>query len=377
MEEYLNNLWSVLVEEAAEFTLTNALTLLIIAAIVVFRKPIARIISRLLHRVTKKWLLGIDKEEFVRRLTKPLAFFLLVVVIYEGFDSMTWTDGFRKFFHIGGFLFDIITKIYQLLLVFALARFIMATLDIAGLVLLARADETEDKQDDQIIQFGIEVGKIVFFVLVLLFAIANIFDVNISSLLAGLGIGGLALALAAKESLENLLGSFTIFFDKPFTVGDLVTVSGITGTVEKVGFRSTRIRTLDKSYVTVPNKKMIDAELDNLTLRTFRRVRTNIGLVYGTNIDQLQAIVNDLQKLIDDHERTNQDGFARFMDFGASSLDIQLVYYINTMDWNVFLDVKQEINFEIMRIVDRNGSDFAFPTQTIHVESSNQTEDGK
>ena len=118
--------------------------------------------------------------------------------------------------------------------------------------------------------------------------------VNIIALTTGLGIGGIALAMASKESLENLLGSFTIFLDQPFTVGDTVTVGSITGTVEKVGFRSTRIRTFDKSIVTVPNKKMIDAELDNLGMRPVRRVKFNIGLTYETSIEQMKLIVADI-----------------------------------------------------------------------------------
>lgn len=353
------------------FLLDNVITLFVVLAVVLFRKPLASGISKLSFRLSKKWLKGIDRDTFVRKLTRPIGFFLLVVAVYEGIASMTYSPEILNLLSKGAFALDIITKIYQLLLIFSLAWLILAALDIVGLVLIEHAGETETKQDDQIIHFGIEVVKIVFLIIVLLFAVSNIFKINVSSLIAGLGIGGLALALAAKESLENLLGSFTIFFDKPFTVGDLVTVSGITGEVEKVGFRSTRLRTLEKSYVTVPNKKMVDAELDNLTLRTFRRVRSTIGLVYGTKIAQIQGVVDDIQKYLDEHEYTNQDGTVRFMDFGASSLDVSVVYFINTMDWAVYLDVKQEINFEIMRIVERHGSDFAFPTQTIHMASDN------
>lgn len=372
MEEF-DQLIEVLKEEWEVFTLTNIFTVGLIVALLIFRKTIARWLAALLFGVTRKALKGVERDLFIKKLTKPLAFFLLIVVMYEGVASMTFTENFRVFFHIGGFLFDILTRVYQVLLIVAVARVVLAALDIVGLVLMERATQTETKQDDQIIQFGIEAVKIIFLILVLLFSVSNIFGMNISSLLAGLGIGGLALALAAKESLENLLGSFTIFLDRPFTVGDLVTVGGITGTVEKVGFRSTRIRTLEKSYVTVPNKKMVDAELDNLTLRTFRRVRSVIGLTYGTTIEQMQAVVTDIQKLVDEHNHTNQDGQVRFLEFGPSSLDIVVVYFIDTMDYSVFLDVKQEINFEIMRIVQRHGTDFAFPTTTVHLAANTET----
>ena len=196
----------------------------------------------------------------------------------------------------------------------------------------------------------------------------SVFKVDVGALIAGLGIGGLALALAAKVSLENLLASFVIFFDKPFIIGDLVSVNGVTGVVEKIGFRSTRIRTLEKSYLTMPNRLMIDNVLDNLSQRTFRRVSFNIGVLYGTTEEQLKNIVTAIQKYIDEHPHTNQDGEIHFMEFGASSLDIMVLYYIDTMDWSVFLKIKEEVNFEIMRIVEHHGADFAFPTQTIHLE---------
>ena len=162
--------------------------------------------------------------------------------------------------------------------------------------------------DDQLIPFVIDIIKIITYIFGLIIVMGNVFNVNITALATGLGIGGIAIAMASKESLENLLGSFTIFLDQPFTVGDIVTVGTITGTVEKVGFRSTRIRTFDKSLVTVPNKKMIDAELDNLGMRPVRRVKFNIGLTYETTPKQIKAIVFEIQEMINKHKDTNQEG---------------------------------------------------------------------
>jgi MscS family membrane protein len=193
-------------------------------------------------------------------------------------------------------------------------------------------------------------------------------NVNIAALVTGLGIGGLALAMASKESLENLLGSFTIFFDQPFTVGDIVTVGLITGTVEKVGLRSTQIRTFDKSLVSIPNKKMIDAELDNLGLRPVRRVKFNVGLTYETSIDQIKAIVADIQQMIDLHEKTNDETEVRFQEFGSSSLDIMVLYFVNSPEWEDLIDVKEEINYKIMEIIKKHNSNFAFPSTTVYLQ---------
>tara|TARA_Y100001934_G_C11965409_1_gene591504 strand:- start:79 stop:678 length:600 start_codon:yes stop_codon:yes gene_type:complete len=196
----------------------------------------------------------------------------------------------------------------------------------------------------------------------------KVLNINITALATGLGIGGVALAMASKESLENLLGSFTIFFDQPFTVGDTVTVGNITGTVEKVGFRSTRIRTFDKSLVTVPNKKMIDAELDNLGERPVRRVKFNIGLTYETSAEQIKSIVADIQKMIDNHPKTNQDGKVRFQEFGSSSLDLLIIYFVNSPKWDTLIDVREDINYQIMEIVKKHKSDFAFPSTTVYLQ---------
>ena len=137
-----------------------------------------------------------------------------------------------------------------------------------GILLQKRNEESENKMDDQLVPFAIEIIKFFSYIFLIFIILGEVFNVNATGLITGLGIGGIALAMASKESLENLLGSFTIFLDKPFTVGDVVTVGNVTGPIEKVGFRSTRIKTFDRSIVTVPNKKMIDAELDNLGLRS-------------------------------------------------------------------------------------------------------------
>ena len=162
--------------------------------------------------------------------------------------------------------------------------------------------------DDQLIPFIIELGKIAVYIVLFFVLLSKIFDIDVTALAAGVGIGGIAIAMASKESLENLLGSFTIFFDKPFLVGDLVSTGSITCTVEKVGFRSTRIRTFDKSIVTVPNKNMISTELDNLGKRKVRRSRFYIGLTYDTTIEQMKKVVNEIENLINEHPKTDQEG---------------------------------------------------------------------
>ena len=257
-----------------------------------------------------------DTLKFKNFLNKPLQYFLILILFFLSV----------KFINIPSFLnsseegIDIsilASKGFNFLLLITVFWVILRSIDFVGYKLKNKALETESKVDDQLIPFAIDLAKVISIVLGAVMILGDVFDVNITALVTGLGIGGVAFALASKESLENLLGSFTIFFDKPFTVGDTVTLGGVTGTVEKVGFRSTRIRTFDKSVVTVPNKNIISTELDNLGARPVRRVKFNIGLTYDTSVDNIKSIVKDIQSLIDDHPMTNQEGRVRFLNFGA------------------------------------------------------------
>ena len=335
---------------------------------VILLRFIAHRISNTLFRLIAGKTIGVNKNELYNLLEKPLKWLIMLIILYVCTSHLDYPQewnlapkeefGLRMFLHRSFIAFLIIVITWAAL---KIIKFL-------GIILMAKAELTESKSDDQIIPFLMEIIKVVAVTLGTFIFMGSVFKVDVGALIAGLGIGGLALALAAKESLENLLASFVIFFDKPFVIGDLVTVNGVTGSIEKIGFRSTRIRTLEKSYLTLPNRLMIDNVLDNLSLRTFRRVSFKIGVLYGTSEEQLKQIVEEIQKFIDNHPHTNQDGEIHFIEFGASSLDIMVLYYIDTMDWSVFLKIKEEINFEIMRIVQAHGADFAFPTQTIHLE---------
>ena len=312
------------------------------------------------------------KSEFDNLLKKPLNYFLLIIIFYLSFNQLTFPESWNLVSSNEIGLKMILEKGVSLLILITVFWTLLRVVDYIGDRLKFKAQKTESKVDDQLIPFAIEIGKVLIVIFGVLILLSNVFSVDVTALAAGLGVGGVAVALASKESLENLLGSFTIFLDKPFQVGDIITIGNITGKVEKVGFRSTRVRTFDKSVVTVPNKNLVIAELDNLGVRPVRRVKINIGLTYSTTVDQIKEIVNDIQKLIDDHEQTNQDGKVRFLNFGASSLDVMVLYFVNSPDWDILVDTQQEINFKIIEIVKKHGSDFAFPTTSVYLENQNK-----
>ena len=335
---------------------------------IIFKKLISKHLSRLLFKIIGKKGAEVGVERFDELLTKPIGLCVMLSIIYMGSSHIQYPPEWNLGSENEMGLKMLISKGFSLIFIYSIFWILLKMIDFVGLILLKKAELTENKMDDQLIPFIIEIGKIFIYIFGVFIIMGSIFNVNIAALATGLGIGGIALAMASKESLENLLGSFTIFFDQPFTVGDVVIVGAVTGTVEKVGFRSTRIRTFDKSLVTVPNKKMIDAELDNLGLRSVRRVKFNIGLTYETSNNQIKAIVTDIQEMINLHEKTNQEGRVRFQEFGSCSLDIMVMYFVDSPKWEDLINVKEDVNYKIMDIVKKHNSDFAFPSTTVYLQ---------
>jgi MscS family membrane protein len=190
------------------------------------------------------------------------------------------------------------------------------------------------------------------------------------SVLAGLGLGGLAVALAARDSLANLLGSVLIMIEKPFRVGHVVRVSGSEGTVEDVGFRSTRIRTPDNSLISIPNNAVVNATVENLSLRNMRRQRFVIQVTYGTSREKLEQLIAGIKQLITDHPLTDETKFdVRFNDFGESSLNILVYFHLKTTEYSAELEAREEILLRIWDLASELGVDFAFPTRTLVIET--------
>lgn len=190
----------------------------------------------------------------------------------------------------------------------------------------------------------------------------------VAGLLAGLGIGGLALALAAQKTVENLFGSFALALDRPFGVGDFVRVEDFVGTVEAIGLRSTRFRTLDRTLIAIPNGRLADMRLESFTARDRLRLACAIGLVYGTTASQMRQVLDGLEAVLRRHPKIWPDVVVvRFKEFAASSLDIEVMAWFETSDWGEFQLIRQEVLLQFMEVVEGAGTSFAFPTRTVHV----------
>jgi small-conductance mechanosensitive channel len=208
--------------------------------------------------------------------------------------------------------------------------------------------------------------RIFFFILAFLLILQNS-GYNVAGLLAGLGIGGLAVALAGKETLANLFGSVAVLLDRPFQVGDLIRQGEVEGTVEKIGLRSTRVRTPDGFLVSIPNQNVTTSDVVNLSARPTRRQVFTLGLVYDLSAAQMRQAVEMVREVIASHPQT-ADAWVHWKDFGESSLDIQVVYWSKAEAMNDFLDALQDLNCGIKERLDAAGFGFAFPTRTVLLE---------
>ncbi len=204
---------------------------------------------------------------------------------------------------------------------------------------------------------------IFFYTIAFLLALQN-FGYDVAGLIAGLGIGGVAIALAAKDTVANVFGSVAVLIDRPFTVGDLVQIGTTEGTVEKIGLRSTRIRTYDGFLVSVPNQNLTTCEAINISRRPTRRAIFTLGLVYDLSADQMREAVEMLRHFIGTHPKTSKV-WVHWKEFGPCSLDIQVIYWSNALPMEEYLEAVQELNCGIKERFDAAGFGFAFPTQTV------------
>lgn len=257
---------------------------------------------------------------------------------------------------------EVITK---LLISVSLIRWVYLGVEAFGLVLTEKVKATENTLDDQLAPFITKSLKAIVIILGALIVIQN-FGINVVSLLAGLGLGGLALALAAQDTAANIFGSITIIADRPFQVGDHIKVgANIEGIVEDVGFRSTRIRTAYKSLVTIPNSVIAKENVENLTARSGRRIRHTVGFTYDTPLDRIQTFIKKVRAFIIEHPKTAKDGIVtNFTTMGDFSLGVLISFFTAANDPDVEMEIQEELLFKMMSLAQELDIEYAFPTQT-------------
>lgn len=351
--------------------LGNELSEYLVAAVIMLlggglRRVLSRLLSKTLFWFTKRYTTGVTENELHDLLIQPLGALLFLISFFLAFNVLRYplppltvlgAEPWPKVALLGSFHLAVIVTVVWV---------ILRLVDFALLVVQRRAALTAAPEarrlDSQFLPFAKDLLKVFVVVIGLLVVMGQVFGVNVTALVGGLGIGGLAVAFAAKESLENLLASFTIFLDQPFGVGDLVTAGTVSGTVEKIGFRSTRLRTAEKSYLTVPNKSMIDKPLDNLSLRTARRVGFTLIFDQKTTSEQLQAIIKEAVMAMEAHPLVTKDVQMKFNTISPAGKEVTVQYFVETTSYDEYLDVKESLNYCLLEATEHQGGSFATAT---------------
>lgn len=314
-----------------------------------FSRYLAALLFRVLHRIWK----NIARENFIDMVVEPLEWLLLIIIAVFAIDKLNFPSALQYKIY-GHAIDDILTRLGIGIIIVSFTWFLLRVIDFIALVLETNTNITADRSDDQLVIFFRDFLKVVVGIIGLLMLIKACFNQPIGNLLTSLSIVGAAVALAAKESLENLIASFIIFFDKPFTSGDTLSANNITGTVERIGLRSTRIRTGDKTLVTIPNKLMVDSVVDNWSMRTHRRAEIKLDLASATSSALLQTVIKNIkEKLAAD--TTNITSYTvHLTDVNKTGNTIKAEYFTHPITMEDFTILKEGYYFFIKNMLEEN-----------------------
>jgi MscS family membrane protein len=293
------------------------------------------------------------------QIERPFAWLIVLSLWFEFGDVISLSGKFNTYY----------INILRGLFAFQTMHILFLLVDAGKASLQLAAEKTQGTWDDQLVPFASKAIKTLIAVLGVLIVLQSS-GLNVMSLLAGLGLGGLALALAAQDTAANLFGSITILADHPFKVGDWIKIANNEGTVEEIGFRSTRIRTFYNSVITIPNAMMAKEIIDNMGVRPLRRIRQVLGLTYETPPQKIEEFCEQIHYLLKQNSIVDPNSIiVNFMNFNSSSLDVLVNFHVNVATGSEELKFQQEIFFEIMKIASNLRVEFAYPTQMVHYKN--------
>ena len=335
---------------------------IVVIGIFIFAFIIKRIVSRFFAGLIYTWIVKNNHSDLrksqLHRLVVPIEQFLLflvaVIALYELKFPTAWN------IHLFKLTFQqVIESLTKLVFIVLFIRVCLRTLEFVAKILEEKAKTTQDLSDDQLVLFFRDFFKVILYIVGLLLILHYVFNENIGNLVTSLSIVGAAIALSMRESLENIIASFIIFFDKPFTVGDLVKVNNFTGTIEKIGLRSTRIRTQEKTYISVPNKQMVDTIVDNISLRTERKIEMDLQLSVHTYSSAIAAFSTYLKGLINKQEGV-LNAVVYLAESGKQAHIIHAEIYVAVkMDIQDFQLLRERINLAAIEYANQHQIEFA------------------
>jgi len=327
-----------------------AVGILLLSFLVV--KVLYWIFSNIISRLTSKTKTNLD-DVLIDKLEKPLTYLVLILGYWISIHYLVFKEEVELVLENAAYFLLVID------VTAILSRIVDALITEIIMPISEKSDSSFDNQLIPVIQKGV---RSIIWILGVIIGLDNI-GFDITAMIAGLGIGGLALALAAQDSVKNIFAGIMIFLDKPFRIKDRIQVDGFDGIVEEVGLRSTRLRTLEGRIVTIPNSRFTDNSVTNVTSQPTLKVKLNLGLTYDTDEVQMQKAIDILEDIVKNQEAITDDYAAGFNGFGDFSLNILFIYYVRpNSHW---LDTQTLVNKEVLRRFNKEGLEFAFPTQTI------------
>ncbi len=321
----------------------------------IFRRLFSFLILKTLYKMAALTKTALD-DKLLKLIDGPLKFAFVIIGLYLAFD-------------IAGLEGEVFDKIIKSLVIFDIFWLFYNSVVILDETIYRFARRIGKELYREIGAFFIKTLKIFIFSIGLV-SILQEWDINVSAFVASLGLGGLAFALAAKDTAANLFGGLSILADRALKIDDWIKVGDVEGTVEDIGLRTTKVRTFEKSLITVPNQIIANNPIENFSRRNIRRIKARIGLVYSTTNEQIEAIVQDIRNMLQSHPGIAKHAtlLVNFDEFEDSSLSIFIYCFTNTADWAKYLAIKEDINLKIIEIVHKHGSDFAFPSESIYIE---------
>ena len=311
------------------------------------------IIGKYVKRLTAKTKSQLD-DLLIDKLEEPVVYAIGILGFYWGFHRLHFGEGIDKFFE------HVFTIVFTLNVTWLIVRTADAIIEE---YIMPFVERSESDLDDQLMPLLRKVFKLILWCMGIIIGLNNAgFDV--AALIAGLGIGGLALALAAQDTVKNIFGGIMVYLDKPFKIGDRIVISGHDGFVEEIGIRSTRIRTLEGRQITIPNAQFSESPIENISREPARKIVLNLGLTYETSPEKMEMAMTILKDIASNNESVGEDAMVSFNSWGASALGITFIYFIQP--GKDILITQTEVNLEILKRFNAEGLDFAYPTQTIY-----------
>ncbi len=327
---------------------------------------LSRYIASVFFKLIKRAWKNISKEKFISLVVGPVEWFLTVSITIFAIDKLNF-PGILLHTIYGHTTADIASRLATGIIIASFIFLVLRLIDFIAAVLEERANETPDARDNQMVTFLRDFLKVIIGIVGILLIIKACFNQPLGNLLTGLSIVGAALALGAKESLENLIASFIIFFDKPFFTGDTVKVNNIIGQVEKIGLRSTRILTGDKTLVTMPNKQMVDSVVDNWSMRTQRRAEIRLELSVRTPAATLEDILSAIKNILDLKKNSIVSSAVFLKEISRYGILIIAEYFTAPVAMNDFDTLKEDINLQIKKLLEEKSVEFSGEANTIFI----------